>query len=154
MYPTLLFLHSIIRWLVLITLLITIGKGFLGLQKNLPYTKTDDFTRHIAATFSHIQLTIGYLLYFNSPLIAYFRFNFSEALKQFDLVFFGIIHITLMTISVIIITIGSSLAKRQETSQAKFRTTTIFYFISLILILIAIPWPFSPLSARPYLRVF
>lgn len=154
MYPILLFLHSVVRWLVVISLFIAIYKGFRGWRKNLPFTKTDNSARHIAATFSHIQLTIGYLLYFNSPFIAYFRSNFSEAMKQFDLMFFGIIHITLMTISIILITIGSSLAKRQETNPSKFRTMTIFYLIALILIFIAIPWPFSPLSARPYLRAF
>jgi uncharacterized Tic20 family protein len=154
MYPVLIFLHSIIRWLVLITLLIAIYRGFGGWRKNLSFTETDNSTRHVAATFSHVQLMIGYVLYFNSPFIAYFRSNFSDAVKQFDLMFFGIIHITLMTISIILITIGSSLAKRQETDLAKFRTMTIFYVIALILILVAIPWPFSPLSARPYLRAF
>jgi len=154
MYPILLFLHSIVRWLVLISVFIAIYKGFRGWRKNLDFTNSDNSARHIAATFSHLQLTIGYLLYFNSPFIAYFRSNFSEAVKQFDLMFFGIIHITLMSISIVIITIGSSLAKRQETDLAKFRTMTIFYLIALILIFIAIPWPFSPLSARPYVRTF
>ncbi|WP_353720690.1 hypothetical protein [Dyadobacter sp. 676] len=116
--------------------------------------KTDNTVRHVTATFAHIQLMLGYVLYFNSPFIAYFRTHYKEAIKQFDFVFFGMVHITLMTIAVVVITIGSSVAKRQEHAPAKFRTMTIYYAIAFVIILAAIPWPFSPLSARPYFRTF
>ena len=97
---------------------------------------------------------IGYVLYFNSPFISYFRTHFKEAIQQFDFVFFGMVHISLMTVAIIIVTISSSAAKRQQQDTAKFKTMTIFYTIAFIIILVAIPWPFSPLSARPYFRGF
>ncbi|MCE6987614.1 hypothetical protein [Dyadobacter sp. CY323] len=152
MYPLLLFSHSIVRWFVVLTLFLAIYRGVRGWQGSKRFTQTDDSIRHITATFSHIQLTLGYLLYFNSPFIAYFRSHFKEAIGQFEFMFFGIIHIALMTIAVIILTIGSSTAKRQESDLAKFRTMTIFFIIAALIIFIAIPWPFSPLSARPYFR--
>jgi len=36
--------------------------------------------------------------------------------------------------------------------KEKFKIMLLWYGIALIIILIAIPWPFSPLANRPYLR--
>ena len=154
MYGSLLFFHSIFRWLVLLSLLYGMFRGFSGWMGRRPFTRTDDTVRHLTATFAHIQLTIGLVLYFSSPLMAYFRSNFSEAVREFDLLFFGLIHIILMTLSVVLITIGSAAAKRQDTDARKFRTMALWFTVALIIIFIAIPWPFSPLANRPYIRSF
>ncbi|GAA4339005.1 hypothetical protein GCM10023149_49420 [Mucilaginibacter gynuensis] len=59
-----------------------------------------------------------------------------------------------MTVAIILITIGSSAAKRKTTDIAKFKTMTVFFLLALLIIFMAIPWPFSPLANRPYLRSF
>jgi hypothetical protein len=154
MYLALILLHSFVRWLVAGSLIYAVYRGARGWFTKVKFSKIDDSVRHITATFAHIQLMVGYVLYFNSPFISYFRSHFSEAIKQFEFVFFGVIHISLMTVAIIVITIGSSAAKRQVADFAKFKTMTIFYIIALLIILIAIPWPFSPLASRPYMRTF
>lgn len=154
MYLSLIVSHSLVRWLVAVSLLYAVFRGLRGWINRSPFTKADDTVRHVTATIVHIQFTIGWVLYFTSPFVAYFRSHFKEAVKQPDLLFFGMIHITLMTIAVFVISIGSSLAKRREGDATKFKTMTIFYLIGILIILIAIPWPFSPLSARPWLRTF
>ncbi|GAB3274566.1 hypothetical protein GCM10027347_47540 [Larkinella harenae] len=154
MYSTLLFFHSAFRWLVLVSLLYAIYRGLSGWLGQKPYTKSDNSIRHITATIAHIQLMIGYTLYFNSPLISYFRENFSQARQQLDFLFFGLIHIILMTVAVLGLTIGSASAKRKETDLGKFKTMAIWYLLALLLIFIAIPWPFSPLANRPFFRSF
>lgn len=154
MYTFLIVSHSIVRWLIVPAMIYALFRGFRGWAQKRPFTKTDDSVRHITATLTHIQLMIGYVLYFNSPFITYFRTHFKEAVGQFDFVFFGMIHITLMTIAIVLVTIGSSAAKRQQNDTAKFKTMAVFYTIAFLVILIAIPWPFSPLSTRPYFRTF
>lgn len=139
------------RWLVVSSLLLAIVRGFGG--KGV-FTKRDNTLRHVTATIAHVQLMLGYILYFNSPFISYFRAHFHKAVQQFDLLFFGLIHIILMTLSVVLITIGSSAAKRANTDAQKFRMMAIWFLIAFIIILIAIPWPFSPLVQRPFLRSF
>ncbi|WP_245752394.1 hypothetical protein [Chitinophaga arvensicola] len=136
------------------SLLYAIYRGVIGWSRGTVFTAQDNAVRHITATVAHIQLAIGYVLYFQSPLVAYFRSHYHEAIRQFDFLFFGLIHIVLMTIAVVLITIGSSVAKRQHTDVARFRTMTIWFFLALIVIFIAIPWPFSPLANRPYIRPF
>jgi hypothetical protein len=68
--------------------------------------------------------------------------------------FFRYVHISLMVISVVLITIGSAKAKRMQTDREKFGTMLLWFSLSLIVIIIAIPWPFSPLASRPFLRSF
>lgn len=152
MYQTLTFLHSIFRWLVLLSLLYSIIIAYKGYSRNTIFSKSDDLVRHWTATIAHIQLVLGITLYSQSPIIKYFWKNFSVAKESFDLLFFGLIHIFLMMLSIIIITVGSAIAKRKEADKEKFKTILLYFTVALIIIFIAIPWPFSPLANRPYFR--
>lgn len=152
MYQTLTFYHSIMRWLVLASLLYAIYRAYKGYTSNAQFSKTDNSTRHWTATISHIQLVIGITLYTQSPIIKYFWNNFNEAIHNLDTAFFGLLHIILMLTAIILITIGSALSKRKITDKEKFKTMLVWFSISLIIIFIAIPWPFSPLANRPYFR--
>lgn len=152
MYQTLTFLHSIFRWLVLISLIYAIFKAYKGYISNKEFSKTDNSIRHWTATIAHIQLVLGISLYSQSPIVSYFWKNFNTAKESFDLLFFGLIHIFLMLFSIVLITIGSALSKRKQTDKEKFRTMLLWFGLGLIIIFIAIPWPFSPLTNRPYFR--
>lgn len=152
MYQTLTFLHSTLRWFVLISLIISLYKAYRGYSQKTTFTKTDNAIRHWTATIAHLQLMVGITLYFQSPIIKYFLKNFSTAKENFDLLFFGLIHSTLMLIAVIIITIGSAMAKRKTLDNEKFKTMLVWYGLALLLIFVAIPWPFSPFANRPYFR--
>ena len=154
MYSTLLFFHSIFRWLVLASLIYAVFRAYTGYTSNGSFTETDNSIRHWTATISHIQLMIGFTLYFISPIVKYFLAQKKEAIQHLDIAFFGIIHISMMLIAVVIITIGSASAKRKHTDKEKFKTTLLWFSAALLLIFLAIPWPFSPLAHRPYFRTF
>lgn len=152
MYQTLTFYHSIMRWLVLASLLYAIYRAYKGYTLNAQFSKTDNTIRHWTATIAHIQLVIGITLYTQSPIIKYFWKNFNEAIHNLDTAFFGLLHIILMLTAIILVTIGSALSKRKTTDTEKFKTMLVWFSISLLIIFIAIPWPFSPLANRPYFR--
>ncbi|MVM38266.1 hypothetical protein GO730_12915 [Spirosoma sp. HMF3257] len=152
MYSFLLVAHSLFRWLVLLSLIYAIGRAYQGYTSGRVFTKTDNSVRHWTATIAHLQLVIGFTLYFSSPLIKYFWANVKGEINHIDTSFFGLIHILLMLIAIVILTIGSALAKRRLTDVEKFRTMLIWFSIALFIIFIAIPWPFSPLANRPYFR--
>lgn len=152
MYQSLTFLHSTLRWLVLISLLIAIYRAGKGYFRNAVFTKSDNAVRHWTATIAHIQLLAGMALYSQSPVIKYFWKNFSTAKETFDLLFFGLIHSLLMFTAIIVITIGSAMAKRKATDRERFKTMLTWYAIALLIIFLAIPWPFSPFANRPYFR--
>jgi hypothetical protein len=58
-----------------------------------------------------------------------------------------------MFAAVTVLTIGSAMAKRQNNQQQKFRTMLVWFIFALVIIFIAIPWPFSPLAKRPLIRL-
>lgn len=152
MYSTLLFLHSITRWLVVVSLLYAVYRAYKGYVSKSPFSKTDDTVRHLTATIAHIQLIIGILIYTQSPLVKYFWSDFKEATQNIDTLFFGLLHLLLMLVAITVITIGSALAKRKTTDREKFKTMLSWFLVAFIIILLAIPWPFSPLAGRPYFR--
>ena len=154
MYPTLLVLHSFVRWLVLSSLLYALFRAYRGWLGHRAFTKHDDTIRHTTATIAHIQLLLGLTLYFISPIVDYFLHHFREAVHERQLRFFGMEHITMMLIAITVITLGSGKAKRKNTDQDKFKTMAIWFTVGLLLILMSIPWGFPPLVSRPYLRGF
>lgn len=136
------------------TLLFSIYQAYIGFTQNKTFSKSDNSLRHWTATIAHIQLIIGIILYIKSPITKYFWSNFSEAIHDTDTAFFGFVHILLMIVSVVLLTVGSALAKRKRTDKEKYKTMLSWFSITLLIILIAIPWPFSPFPNRPYLRTF
>ena len=154
MYSFLLPLHSLVRWFVLASLLFALFRAYKGWLGNKAFTPFDDKVRHITATIAHIQLTLGVWLYFISPLVHYFLHYFKDAVHKREIRFFGMEHITMMLLAIIIISIGSAKAKRLQADKDKFKTIAIWFTIGLLIILTSIPWAFSPLTSRPYFRPF
>ncbi|WP_346321019.1 hypothetical protein [Chitinophaga sp. YIM B06452] len=152
MYPALLSIHSIVRWLVLLSLVYAIYRAARGYFSHRPFARADNAARHWTATFAHIQLLVGMLLYTQSPVVKYFWNNTKAALQQRDITFFGALHLPLMMTAIVLLTIGSAMAKRKKEDREKFRTMLLWFTLALSLILVAIPWPFSPLAGRPYIR--
>lgn len=154
MYSTLLSLHSLVRWFVLTSLIIAIFIAFKGWFSKKEFSRLDNSVRHWTATIAHIQLIIGLWLYFVSPIIDYFLHNYKEAVHLREIRFFGMEHSLMMITAIVIITIGSTKAKRKQTDTEKFKTMAIWFGIALLIILVSIPWTFSPLASRPYFRPF
>ncbi|MRG48011.1 hypothetical protein GFS24_23020 [Chitinophaga sp. SYP-B3965] len=150
MYQILLYIHSLFRWLVLLSLIYSIYRAWRGYISHSAFTGTDNSIRHWTATIAHIQLTLGVVLYFKSPFT---RASLKHTLQSMDLSFFSIIHLSMMVVAILLITIGSALSKRKTTDPEKFRTLLIWFSIALLIILLAIPWPFSPFTHRPYFRL-
>lgn len=95
----------------------------------------------------HIQFVIGLILYFVSPIVRMALSDMGGAMKNSELRFWSVEHTLMMLVAIVMITIGYSKAKRSELSGHKF--IAIFYLIGLLVILAAIPWPFSA-HPRPY----
>jgi hypothetical protein len=153
MYALFLFLHSGWRWLVVISLLLSVVVGFAGWSWRRPFTAVINGLRHWTATIAHIQLLLGMYLYFQSPFVRYAVPGDGRHVVS-EHVYFRYLHIALMFLAVVVITIGSAKAKRAVDDGAKFRTMFWWFLAGLVILLIAIPWPFSPLAGRPLLRSY
>ena len=154
MYTALLVFHSLFRWFLLLSLVFAIYKAYSGWFSGKAFAKSDNTLRIVTSSLAHVQLLIGIGLFFVSPLIEYFLNNFGDAVKQSEVRFFGMEHNLMMLLAIVFITIGSASSKRKPTDVQKFKTIAIWFTIALIIILVAIPWPFSPMASRPYFRGF
>ncbi|MEL6653039.1 MAG: cytochrome B [Bacteroidota bacterium] len=137
MYTGLVHLHSGLRWIVLILLLIAIVNAALKMNGSQEFTNKDRRWNLFGMVGTHLQLVIGLVLYFISPKVAFVE----GFMKDEQLRFFAVEHISVMIIGIILITIGYSRAKRLTDSRAKFKTSFWFYLIGLVVILSRIPWP-------------
>ena len=127
--------HSGFRWIALILIILTIYKAFKGLKNTKEYTSKHKMLALGTLIVFHTMVLIGFGLLFTSGKTAFF-----DMTQPFR--FFTIEHPLMMTIAVVLITMGYSKAKKEETSRMKFRKILIFYSIALIVTLNAIPWPF------------
>lgn len=129
--------HSGLRYVVLILLLAAIFNALASKGKN-EYLKKDKMLNLFAMVFLHVQLLLGLILYFTSGKV-----SFGEAwMKNPQYRFFGMEHILLMVIAIVLITIGRKKAENANVPAKKHGKIILFYTIGLILILAAIPWPF------------
>lgn len=153
-YSTLLVLHSLLRWFVLISLIYATFQAYKGWFSTMPYTPRDNKVRNITVIIVHLQLLVGLVLYGFSPITRQLFTNFGQAVEQTAIRFYGMEHSVMMILAIVFITIGSAKAKRISNDIKKFKTTAVWFTLGLIIILISIPWPFSPFDARPLLRIF
>jgi hypothetical protein len=154
MYSFLLTVHSLFRWVVLASLLFALFNAYRGWLSQKNFTVFDHKVIHVAAAASYIQFLIGLCLYFVSPIVHYFYGNFSTALHERSIRFFGMEHITMMFIAVSLISASTGIIKKKTTDTAKHKTLAIFFSIALLIIFLSIPWQFSPFTSRPYYRIF
>ena len=154
MYSIVLALHSWVRWFVLASLFFAIFRAYKGWLSKNTFSRSDNSLRHWTATIAHIQLVLGLWLYFISPVIDYFLHHYKDAVHQRAIRFFGMEHSVMMLTAIVVITIGSAKAKRTQTDTGKFKKMAIWFTVALVIILISIPWPFSPFASRPFFRPF
>lgn len=128
--------HSGIRWIVLILLVVAI---ITALSNKSVYEKKNKMLNLFTMVFFHIQILLGFGLYFTSGKV-----NFQEGWMKG---FFGMEHVLLMVIAMALITIGHSKSKKAATPALKNKAIIVFYSLTLLLVLAGIPWPFRNLGA-------
>lgn len=129
--------HSGLRYVVLLLLLVAIFNAIAGMRKG-EYLKKDKMINLFTMISLHIQLLLGLVLYFTSEKV-----QFVEGfMKNPQLRFYGIEHILMMLIAIILITIGRKKAEKKPNEGQKHKKILQFYALGLIIIFLAIPWPF------------
>jgi hypothetical protein len=138
-YTVIRHLHSIIRWLLLAGLLGSIIPAIAALSKKEALSNIGRIFARLTVYFAHLQLLAGIALFIVSPRVIFS----SESMQSPILRFFLVEHTSAMLLAVILITIGHSRMKKETTPPGSIRTLLWFYVISLAIILLMIPWPFT-----------
>ncbi len=91
---------------------------------------------------AHTQLLVGLILYFVSPFV-----QFGSKVPENR--FFTMEHSSMMIVAIVFMTLARILSKKGKTDASKFKRLFTYSFIALLIIIMAIPWPFSHV-ARPW----
>jgi hypothetical protein len=151
MYSAALFIHSWIRWAVVLTGLYAFVRSALGASRRGQWTPADDRAGSWFVMALNLQMLVGLLLYFFlSPLTAVALHNFSGAMKDPVLRFWAVEHVFGMVIGIALAQIGRARARKTD-SLRRHRVAAIFFGLAMVVILASIPWPGSP-HGRPLLH--
>ncbi|MBC5834923.1 hypothetical protein G6N05_10430 [Flavobacterium sp. F372] len=129
-------IHSTLAYAVLAVVLIAVINAFLGLSSKRNFTKNDRSLSLVALILSHTQLLVGLVLWATSPLGKDAMSQMSNSAMRLTAVEHPLVNI----IAIVLITIGWSKHKKEESSNGKFKKIGIFYVLGLLLILSRIPW--------------
>ena len=136
MYTTLFGLHSGLRYIVLILLVLALLLAIVGLFGKKPYTETNRKINLFAMIFTHTQLLVGFVLYFFSPLVNYS--NMGEAMKDTTTRYWTVEHLVMMLFAIVLITIGHSRSKKAIEAINKQRAIALYYGLAVLVIVLAI----------------
>ncbi|WP_396165189.1 hypothetical protein [Flavobacterium sp.] len=136
MYDFLQKFHSGWAYLALLLLVITVLNSVIGLSSKKEFTEKDRKIALFGLVFIHIQLLVGLILYFVSPLGKASLGQMSDASLRLT----SLEHPLINIIAIVLITIGWSKHKKAATSESKFKSIAVFYGLGLVLIVARIPW--------------
>jgi len=142
LYSFLLHLHSVVRWVVLLLLLIAIFNSLTA--GNRLFTRGDARTGSMLTGFADLMFLIGIVIWYFGPRGYKFieSMGMGAAMKDSYARFFAIEHPVGMLIAIILLHIGKAQGKKAITDKSKHRRTLVFYLLALLIILLSIPWPF------------
>lgn len=138
MYTGFKHLHSWLAYLLLAALLLSILVVLVAAMRKNPYTDKLRKVALIGLISAHLQLVIGLVLYFISP-VGFPKLG-ADVMKDSLGRLYALEHPLTMIIAIVLITIGYSRAKKMTDDGKKYNSILIFYVLGLLLILLRIPW--------------
>ncbi|MCK8524404.1 hypothetical protein M0D21_22690 [Aquimarina sp. D1M17] len=142
MYDAIQIVHS--YWAYLVVLIVTLAtiNSLAGFFTKREYAPKDFRISLFALIVTHIQLLIGLVILFLSPMVVWFSgtHKMGEIMGDSTLRLYNVEHPLMMILMVTCITIGYSKHKKKLTSTPKFKVLAIFYTIGWLFMFSRIPW--------------
>lgn len=149
-YQITLFLHSWLRWGVIILLLATLFISLYGWLFKKTFTDGHRKLFALYTRFLGIQVMIGFILYLiTSPITTYVLYhNIRDIAANPGITFYTLRHPITMLIAFFICRTGE---KRAGKTTAKYKTWFLFTLAVVVILMMNIPWP-SMEFGRPLFR--
>ena len=139
MLQGLLHLHSALRYLIVLLMIVSLIVAFYGWFGNKNFLKSHKKTHLFTHMFLNVQLILGLALYFMKG----YHHMFSNISQLPDLArFYAMEHMSAMIIAVILFNIGYHRARKATLDKSKHMRIAIFFGIGFLIVMAMIPWPF------------
>jgi hypothetical protein len=145
MYPIVLTIHSVVRWLIVALGVGAVAAALRG-EGSAPARRRAGLAFSIALD---VQLLVGLLLYLVfSPTTKAAMADMAAAMGNGGLRFWAVEHPVAMILAVAF----AHLARPGRPAGVGSRRALFWYVLALAVILLATPWPFMP-QGRPWIRM-
>ena len=152
MYGLVLLLHSLIRWVVLLTGVVAVIRAITGWSTGRPWTLADDRSGSRFAMTLDLQVLLGLILYFAlSPITKAALQDFGGAMSNSALRYWAVEHGFGMLSALVLAHVGRARIRRVGNDARRHKVAAIFFTLALVAILASVPWP-GTANGRPMLR--
>lgn len=143
-------LHSYLRWILLLLLLVSIVKAFIGFSGKKNLAAGDKKLFLFTMISAHTTLLIGLILVLFGTLGVFtYTLPAGVSVMKSPLRFWWVEHPLMMIIAIALITVGRGQVKKAIPDAVKYKKAFWFFLIALIVILAAVPWPGFRETGRP-----
>lgn len=147
MYNGLLHLHSTLRWVILILLLIAVYNSLAN--KNKDFTNGHRKISLYLLIAADLTLLVGVYQWIVGSWGLKSLQNSGMAVVMKDPVqrFYAVEHTIGMLVAIVLIHVAYSYSKKAVPGTQKHKRNLLLYGLALLIILISIPWPFRAVGA-------
>ena len=141
MYPVVLGLHNLNRWVVVIVGAWAVIRFWRGWMRRGVWTTADTLAVRFFVITLDVQLLLGLLLYvIFSPLTRQAFSDMGAAMRDPAVRYFVADHMAIMVIAIAVAHVASVRVRKAASDSAKFQTAAIWFGVVLAAILGFIPW--------------
>ncbi len=154
MHTEFLVLHSALRWIALALGMWSVASAIAAVNGRREWTPSDDAKGKWFVMSLDIQLLIGLVLYFVTG--PYFTLGINDvagAMRAPQIRFFFVEHPFGMIGAIALAHVGRVKSRRAVDALQRHKAAAVFFGLSLVILLLTTPWPFTP-GARAFFRWF
>ncbi len=140
MYTGLLHSHRSLAYLFLAAALATVVLALVNRLQNKPTSKALNGLTLATLISGHLQLLLGFGLYFVGPWFELLTENAAEVMRNADLRLFAVEHLSVNLIGIALVTVGRSRFKKLDVDRRKQQAVIAYVGLGLLLIASRVPW--------------
>ena len=141
MYPIILAIHNIVRWVVVIFAILALVRAYRGWLGKRDWTGADRRAGVFFTSAMDTQVLLGLVLYiFLSPITRTAFSNLGAAMSDPGARFFTLYHLFYMFLAVVFAHLGNAFSRRAAEPAVKHGRAALWYSLSVLAILLGMPW--------------
>ena len=143
-------IHSILRYLVLLFGAWAVFNAITGVSSKRSYNGNDNKSNLFFMILTDIQLLLGLILLYNwVSNSGVSDLDMGTIMKDKAMRFWTVEHPIMMFLAWIFVHVSRTASKKATTDLSKHKKVLIFSGLALLIMLASIPWPFREVIGRP-----